>query len=250
MPSIKLILTEVTDLICGNEGIVALIPVRGGSKGIPRKNMELLGDHPLMAWPIKLAKSVPEIDRVIVSTEDDELRSIGFHYGAELDERDMHLASDTAGVYDVIMELKSRLIKEEETIKYMILLEATSPFRSVEMIHKAISLLEKGYDSVASFCNAHTHPDKVWRINGEHVSTYIEGVNPWTTRQELSPAYELTGEIYAFNLNMLTTHSPSLMVGRCAPIVIDADKSVDINSYKDLLLARLMFDDSPLASLN
>lgn len=212
--------------------------------------MEPLGGHPLMAWPIKLARSIPEIDSVIVSTEDDELKSVGLQYGAELDERDVHLASDTAGVYDVIIDLKCRLNEAGKSVKYMILLEATSPFRSADMIRKAISLLEQGYDSVASFSNAHTHPEKVWNINGDSLKTYIDDANPWTTRQALTSVYELTGEIYAFNLELLSSDSPSLMVGRCAPIIVSADDSVDINTPKDLQLARMMFDDSVLAKVD
>ncbi len=229
--------------------MIALVPVRGGSKGIANKNLKLLGGHPLMSWPIKVAKTVQSIDRILVSTEDKNLAKVALQYGAELALRPIHLAGDKVGVYDVIMDLRFRLQEEGEKARYMVLLEATSPFRSAEMIRKALSLLEQGYDSVASFCRCHTHPDKVWRIDGDSINSYVKGSNPWTTRQELSLAYELTGEIYAFDLNALTADCPSLMVGRCAPLIVDADLSVDINSYRDLELARLMFDDSPLAKL-
>ena len=108
-------------------------------------------------------------------------------------------------------------------------------------------IVEKGYDSVASFCQTRTHPDKAWKIEGDSLCSYVDNANPWTTRQELSPAYELTGEVYAFDLDALEVGCPSLMVGRCAPLVVDADLSIDINSNRDLDLARLMFDKSPLA---
>ena len=232
-------------MINKNEQVIALVPVRGGSKGIPKKNLKQLGGHPLMSWSIRVAQAVQEIDRVIVSTEDKELADIALQYGAELADRPTHLAGDTVGVYDVIMGLRLRLKKEG--VRYVVLLEATSPFRSVDMIREALSLLEKGYDSVASFCQTRTHPDKAWKIEGDSLCSYVDNANPWTTRQELSPAYELTGEVYAFDLDALEVGCPSLMVGRCAPLVVDADLSIDINSNRDLDLARLMFDKSPLA---
>lgn len=236
-------------MIRENKRVIAVVPVRGGSKGIAKKNLQQLGGHPLMSWPIRVAQTVHGIDRVIVSTEDKELAEIALQYGAEIAVRPSHLAGDVVGVYDVIMDLRLRFKEEGESARYVVLLEATSPFRSAGMISEALALLEQGYDSVASFCKCHSHPDKAWLINGDKINTYVENANPWTTRQELSAAYELTGEVYAFDLEALEIGCPSLMVGRCAPLILDADLCVDINSNRDLKLARLMFDESPLATL-
>ncbi len=233
------------------ERVIAVIPVRGGSKGIPRKNECDLGGHPLMAWAIQTARCCrPEIDRVIVSTEDETLACTAKRYGAEVYPRSAHLASDTVGVHQVLLDLRSRLKEEGETAKYWVLLEAPSAFRSPELLREALSLLESGYTSAASFRKARTHPIQAWKLLDGSISTYIPDANPWVTRQELPEAYELTGEVYAFEIDALRRESASLLQGRCGAVLVDSDLSVDINSPWDLELARVLFPRSPLARLS
>ncbi len=231
------------------ERVVALIPVRGGSQGIPRKNEQILGGHPLMAWAIEVAKATPEIDRIIVSTEDSSLASIGQRYGAEVCHRPAHLATHTAGVYDVIMDIRDKFREQGELAKFMVVLEVTSPFRSPELISRGLKLLSQGYQSTATFTACHTHPSRAWRIEGGVASSFIEGANPWVPRQALGPAFELTGELYAFELQALSQASSSLLVGRSAPLIIDGEYCVDIDYPRDLELARILFGSSPLAKL-
>jgi CMP-N,N'-diacetyllegionaminic acid synthase len=228
---------------------IALIPVRGGSKGIPGKNAKLLGGHPLMSWPISIAASVGGIGRIIVSTEDSELAAIARAYGAEVDRRAEWLASDDALVFDVIIDLRDRLRAAGDAAPFMVLLEATSPFRTPEMISRALSLLHGGYDSVATFCASRCHPLQAWRISDQRVSTYIDGANPWVSRQSLPPAFQLTGELYAFRLDALDPAHPSLLVGKCFPMILEAESSVDINTPQELERARSMFNSSPLTSI-
>jgi len=230
-----------------NERVIALIPARGGSKGIPRKNEQDLGGHPLIAWSIKVANACSEVDRVIVSTEDSSLSNISKEFGAEVYERPDHLASDTATVHDVILQLRDTLRAEGEKAKYMLLLEPTSPFRDPGMISNALKLLNEGHNSVASFCRCHTHPAQSWKIENSSITPYIDNANAWVNRQSLPDVYELTGEVYVFELDTLRTDSASLLVGSSAPLILDADMCVDINYPRDLDFARLLFKSSPLA---
>ncbi len=233
-----------------SQKITAFIPVRGGSKGLPNKNQTLLGSHPLMAWPIMMAKMTLRVDEVIVSTDDAHLKRIAIDYGAEVVDRPSSLAGDNVGLYEVILHYRDHLRKDRPGKHNMILLEVTSPFRDVDMLSKTCDLLLNGYDSVATFKEVHSHPLQTWSIDeNDAVSTFIDGANPWVRRQELPKAFELSGEVYGFNLDLLPRTPESLLVGKTYPLKITAGKSVDINTKNDMLLAQQLFPESALAKL-
>lgn len=121
-----------------NKRIVAFIPVRGGSKSIINKNLALLGGKPLVAWPIEVASEVPEIDEIIVSTDDKNIANTAKSYNVTIQHRPDYLATDTALVADAIRYCRSLLSSENNLPDYMILLEATSPFRTKEIIQKCL----------------------------------------------------------------------------------------------------------------
>jgi N-acylneuraminate cytidylyltransferase len=232
------------------ERVLAIVPARGGSKGIKRKNLQELGGHPLVSWPLQVAARTSGIDRIVVSTDDDEIAAVARSYDADVDMRPAHLATDSAAVFDVLLDLRERLRQVGEDARLCVLLEPTSPFRSPELIAKCLSrLTEGGFDSSATFCECRTNPHRAWTITDGVIDNFIPGANPWLPRQALPPAYELTGEVYAFDLDMIAPGNPSLLVGRSTGVVIDADDSVDINTPPELELARLLFADSPLADL-
>ena len=123
------------------ERVIAMTPARGGSKSVPYKNLHLLGGKPLLAWPIETARATPAIDRVIVSTDDDRIADAAKVLGAEVYRRPNELATDTAVVADAIRDLWRRLKSEGETATILVLLEATSPFRTPEMIERCLRRL-------------------------------------------------------------------------------------------------------------
>lgn len=228
----------------------AFIPVRGGSKGIPRKNEALLGGKPLMAWSILVAKMTPRINNIVVSTDDDALAAIAEDYGAQVVKRPDTLAKDDVRLFEVILNYRDSHLNKSTNRECMILLEATSPFRSPELLIHAIEALESGFDSAATFKKAESHPTQCWEIDKEkNLSTYIQDANPWVRRQELPPVFELSGDLYAFDLNLLKTDLPSLLVGRSVPIIVDHKYSIDINEPRDMELAKILFAKSPLATL-
>lgn len=122
----------------GEEKVMALIPARGGSKSIPRKNIVNLYGKPLIAWTIETALNTPEIDKVIVSTDDLEIAKVASEYGAEVQMRPTELATDTSLVIDTMHYVINELHQEQDYYTYIVLLEATAPFRTVEDISNCI----------------------------------------------------------------------------------------------------------------
>ena len=161
--------------------VIAVIPARGGSKSVPRKNIRPLGGKPLIAWSIELAQQVPEIDRVIVSTEDPEITQISREYRAEVYRRPEDLATDQALVIDAVKHLVATLRSENENAEILVLLEPTCPFRSVEDVQDCLRLVaDGGCDSAATFVDAALHPHRAWKSRG---------TCPRPSFRELSPGF-------------------------------------------------------------
>ena len=225
--------------------ILAVIPARGGSQSIPRKNVVDLGGKPLLAWSIAAAAAVPSIDRIIVSTDDPVISAVASRYDAEVMQRPAALATDTALVIDAVRDLLARLRNEGWFPDICVLLEPTCPLRSPTDIRACLSLLDDDdIDSVATFKPAELHPHRAWKIEEGKPSTVVPGVNPWLPRQQLPPAYQLNGAVYAFRADRLDDDRDSILFGRTAAVVMPAERSVDIDTWLDLHLAEAMITRS------
>ena len=123
----------------GNKKILAMIPARSGSKGIIGKNIKKIGGKPLIAWPIEAAKSSKYIDKIIVSTDSDEIASVALKYGAEIPYlRPTDLAQDKSTTYSVIKNILSYYKKLNEIYDYFVLLEPTSPLTTPKDVDEAM----------------------------------------------------------------------------------------------------------------
>jgi CMP-N,N'-diacetyllegionaminic acid synthase len=223
------------------ERVIAMTPARGGSKSVPYKNLHLLGGKPLLAWPIETARATPAIDRVIVSTDDDRIADAAKVLGAEVYRRPNELATDTAVVADAIRDLWRRLKGEGETATILVLLEATSPFRTPEMIERCLRrLVDEQLDSIATFHEAEINPERTWRIEGGAPEPFIRGAIPWKPRQLLTPAYQLNAAVYAFRPDALPADSPSILFGRMGAEIVPADSVIDIDTLKDFAYANAL----------
>ena len=218
--------------------VIALVPARGGSKSVPYKNLHLLGAKPLIAWPIDCARSTSEIDRTIVSTDDAKIAAEAKRLGAEVYERSAALASDTAIVADVIRDLWRRLKSEGEKAEILVLLEATSPFRSPDLIRRCLKrLVSDRLDSIATFNDADINPERTWRIEGGVPRPFIDGAVAWKPRQQLTPAYQLNGAVYAFFPDRLPERTPGLLFGAMGAEIVSADAVIDIDTAQDFVIA-------------
>lgn len=221
--------------------VIALTPARGGSKSVPYKNLHPLGGKPLLAWPIETARATPAIDRIIVSTDDERIAKAARELRAEVYMRPAALATDTAVVADAIRDLWRRLRAEGETAQILVLLEATSPFRTPEMIERCLHrMVDEGLDSIATFHEADINPERTWRIDAGTPQPFIAGAVPWKPRQLLTPAYQLNAAVYAFVPDRLPADSPSILFGKMGAEIVPADSVIDIDTLKDFAYANAL----------
>lgn len=221
--------------------VIALTPARGGSKSVPYKNLHPLGGKPLLAWPIETAKATRSVDRIIVSTDDDRIADAARGLGAEVYGRPPELATDTAVVADAIRDLWRRLRAEGETATMLVLLEATSPFRTPDVIERCLRrMVDEQLDSIATFHEAEINPERTWRIDGGKPEPFIRGAIPWKPRQLLTPAFQLNAAVYAFRPDALPADSPSILFGSIGAEIVPADSVVDIDTLKDFAYANAL----------
>lgn len=222
--------------------VIAVIPARGGSKGVTEKNIKYLGDKPLLAWSIEVAQSVNEIDRIIVSTDDDKIASIAAKHNAEVYKRPWYLATDDSLVIDAIKDLLTTLSNEGESAEIMVLLEPTCPFRSPDDIKKCLELLtdsNEKYDSVATFKEADLNPHRAWKITANKPEVFINNAIPWLPRQKLPEAYQLDGSAYLFYTENLPAKG-DVLFDRMGAVIVNQKNSIDIDTEMDFALAEMM----------
>lgn len=222
--------------------ILALIPARGGSKGIPRKNIRLFAGYPLIAWSIAAAKQSELVTRIIVSTDDEEIAAVAREYGAETPFlRPAELAQD--GTTDLpVFEHALKWLEELEEYRpdIIVQLRPTSPVRPRGMVDDALHILleHKNADCVRGVVPAGQNPFKMWRFNGEgkplHPLLEVDGITePYNApRQSLPPVYWQTGQIDAIRIATITQKG-SLTGDVIYPLVIDPKYTVDIDTLSD-----------------
>ena len=221
--------------------VIAMTPARGGSKSVPYKNLHPLGGKPLLAWPLEVALATPEIDRVIVSTDDDRIAAAAKALGAEVYRRPEHLAGDTALVADAIRHLWQTLRDEGEQAQVLVLLEATSPLRTPELVGRCVQrLVRENLDSIATFNEADINPERTWRLDSGMPVPFIPGAVPWKPRQLLTPAYQLNGAVYAFFPDRLPAGVPNILFGRMGAELVPRESVIDIDTLQDFELAHVL----------
>ncbi len=222
--------------------ILALIPARGGSKGIPRKNIRNFAGYPLIAWSIAAAKQSKFVMRVIVSTDDEEIAAVAREYGAETPFlRPAELAQDKTTDLPVF-EHAIQWLEENEGYRpeVMVQLRPTSPIRPKNMLDSAIRILLDHHDAdcVRGVVPAGQNPFKMWRFDGEDKPMkpllQVDGIaEPYNApRQILPPVYWQTGHIDAIRVSTIK-QKKSLTGDVIYPLVIDPRYTVDIDNLSD-----------------
>jgi YrbI family 3-deoxy-D-manno-octulosonate 8-phosphate phosphatase len=222
--------------------VLALIPARGGSKGILRKNIRLFAGYPLIAWSIAAAKGSALVTRIIVSTDDEEIAAVAREWGAETPFlRPPEFAQDNTTDLPVF-EHALKFLENVEGYRsdVVIQLRPTSPIRPRTMVDDAIRILleHKDADCVRGVVPAAQNPFKMWRFSGEgkplHPLLEVEGVpEPYNApRQILPPVYWQTGHIDAIRISTIT-QKKSLTGDVIYPLLIDPKYTVDIDTLSD-----------------
>jgi N-acylneuraminate cytidylyltransferase len=225
------------------QSVFAIVPARGGSKSVPGKNIRPLKGKPLLAWSIDIARQVSEIDRIIVSTDDQAIVAIAAAHDAEIYHRPAHLATDEALVIDALRDLLQTLRSEGNAPEWMILLEPTCPLRTATDVRACLNLAATGnYDSVATFTDAELNPHRAWRIIDGTPEVFIPGAIPWLPRQKLPRAHQLNGAVYLFRANLLEQQTQSLLAGRMGAVLMPRERSHDIDDMIDFTVVDALLD--------
>lgn len=226
-------------MVFGSIKIVAIIPARGGSKRIPQKNIYLLGGKPLIAYTIEHAKQSKFISRVIVSTDDENVRKVSKEYGAEIIDRPKDLATDIATSESVLLHVLEWLEKGEKySPDLVVFLQCTSPLRKKDDIDNAITtLINKGGDSLFS---AFRFTKYVWALDGEDVlSINFDYKRPRWREQDFPPQFQENGSIYVIKPWVLKELN-SRFGGKVVIHEMDYLDSFQIDSYEDIELCEYL----------
>jgi len=218
-----------------NKKFLAIIPARGGSKRLPRKNILDLNGKPLIAWSIEAGLKSQYIDTVVVTSDDDEILDISKKFGAKTIKRAEELASDTATTFDAIKHTIDNLEKYD----YIVLLQPTSPLRDEKHIDETIELLEsKNADAVVSVCEMDHSP--LWSNtlpqDGNMSGFLIDEVLNKRS-QDLEKYYRLNGAIYICQTEKLLENKSFFLKDNIFAYVMDRKNSIDIDEEIDFQIA-------------
>ena len=224
--------------------ILSIIPARGGSKGIPRKNLKKILDKPLIAYTIEASLKSKYITRTMLSSEDDEILSVAKEFGSEVIKRPDELAQDVTKTIPVMIDVVTRLKKEGYKPDYVVLLQPTCPLRDENYIDSAFEYYfeaeKKGYDSCFSaFDSGYTHAK--WKIlhNGKLEGLYDYRIRP--RRQETEQHYKMiteNGAFYALETDTMLKAKDFIgfnPIAYVTPRVIDIDTIEDFKKVEEML---------------
>lgn len=224
--------------------MLGVIPARGGSKSVPRKNIALLHGKPMLAYTIEAARQSQRLTHFVVSSEDEEIIAVARQWGAEAPfMRPAELATDEAPTRPVVQhavrEMERRL---GITFDYVVLLQPTTPLRQAADIDAALDkLIATGADSVVSVVDVGAnHPARMRQIvDDQLIELPIREAKEMQRRQELPPIYIRNGAVYAVRRYVLMEQDT--MIGQvCRPYVMPESRSVNVDSRLDFLMAELL----------
>ena len=223
-----------------NKTFLGIIPARGGSKRLPRKNVLNLDGKPLIAHTIVAGKQSKYIDDVIVSSDDDEILEVSKKYGSTTIKRPEKLASDTATTFGAI----KHTIENVKKYNYIVLLQATSPLRNSQHIDEAIELLvSKNADAVVSVCEMDHSP--LWSNTLDEtlsMSCFLSDEVLNKRSQELKTYYRLNGAIYICKTEKLLEGESFFLKKNIFAYIMDRKISVDIDEEIDFRIAKALMD--------
>lgn len=221
---------------------LVIIPARGGSKGIPRKNIKPLGGKPLIYYTIDTARAIVPDEDICVSTDDTEIIDIVEKYGLKVPfVRPLELASDTAGTYEVLVHaLNYYEVRYQRHYDVVVLLQNTSPFRKKEQVEEALSLYRDEVDMVVSVKECAANPYyNVFEENAEGYLHICKGEGKYMRRQDAPKVYEYNGAIYIMNADTLKSTHMHKMKKR-VKYVMDDLTSFDLDTMFDWNMAEMI----------
>ena len=226
-------------------GVVAVIPARGGSKGLPGKNLLSLRGRPVLAYTAEAARQARTIDRLLLSTDSPEIAQIGKQCGLHVPFlRPAHLATDTAHTPPVIEHAVSFLEEREGCrVDLVVTLQPTSPLRLSQHIDEAVTLLQRNpeLDSVITVSQVELPPFWMFRLKGQLLRPFVDdGVDySLKERQEMAPVYRPNGAVYVTRRRLLKEKGvlfSAFAGGNTGYVIMDPVSSLDIDTRTDFMV--------------
>lgn len=218
-----------------SENILAVVPARGGSKGILKKNLLQIAGKSLIEHAVRVGLDCPLVNKLVLSTDDPKIAQVGQSAGALVPYlRPAHLAGDNVKTVDVVLHLLEQL---NEPADIVLLLQPTAPVRTACDVSKALQLLINlsDADAVVSVVTLEEpHPLKIKTVRGKWLASYIEGGDSESPRQVLPKAYKLNGAIYAIRTEALKYYK-TFLPQKTLPYIMPPETGINIDSFFDLV---------------
>jgi CMP-N,N'-diacetyllegionaminic acid synthase len=227
--------------VINGKTILAIIPARGGSKGVPRKNIRQIGGKPLIAYTIIAAKASNYVDRVILSSDDIEISEVALQYGCDVPfMRSSILSTDTATSTEVILDALVRCPGYD----YLLLLQPTSPLRTTEDIDACIeACLAHNAAACVTVSEVKESPFWMYRLGKDQALTPVfPSLNLDARRQDLEPIYSLNGAIYFAKCDWYVEHKSFLGPSTIAHIM-PTTRSIDLDTEEDFSLLKILIGE-------
>ena len=224
--------------------VLVIIPARGGSKGIPGKNIKPLHGKPLIYYTIDAARCITDDSHICVSTDDEHIIEVVEKYGLKVAfKRPSELATDTSGTYEVLLHALRFYESKGEQFDAVVLLQATSPFRTGEHVKEALALYTKDVDMVVSVKETDANPYYICYEEDQQGMLHIsKGDGHYTRRQDCPHVYEYNGAIYVINPNSLK-EKPMSQFRKRVKYLMDKKHSIDLDTMLDWKFAEMIFND-------
>jgi len=226
--------------------ILGIIPARGGSKGIPCKNIKKLAGKPLIEYTISNALKSKKIDKVLVSTDSKKIANISKKLGAQVPFlRPNELSNDTSKTIDVVKHALKFLHERESYIpEIVVILQPTSPFRSSRLIDKSVTLLmNSNSSSVISVSKVKTHPYSSFSLKNKHLLPFSTDFEKHHRRQSMPVLYHPTGSIYTFWNKIIKKHD-SIYGKKIIPLIEKEGTFIDIDSPFDFSFSEIYLSNN------
>lgn len=227
-----------------------VIPARGGSKGLPGKNIRQLGGKPLICHAIDLARQFTSPENIYVSTDDPAIAAVVEDYGTKVPfMRPASLSDDKAGMREVLLHALDHAISQGIPCKTILLLQPTSPFRTLRHIREAAELFDTATDMVVSVAESHHNP--YFSLFEENTDGFLQKSKPgvFLTRQECPKAYYFNGAVYFINCETLR-QMPIAKFGHVRKYVMDDLNSIDIDTPLDWAVCETILEKGYFAYEN
>lgn len=229
--------------------VIVVIPARGGSKGVPKKNIKLLGDKPLIAHAIECALKSKISSTIVVSTDCDEIADVGFKYGVKVIKRPSELADDTS---NVITAIKHAYESINEKFDVIILLQPTSPLRTSKDLDNVITMLQENpqIDGVISVVPMDdVHPARMYNLRENNKLFPFLEKGETARRQDLNPVYYRNGCFYAVRTKAFFEQKTFMVENKLA-YIMNPDWLANIDTQRDFKLATLLYQDWKNENIN